>query len=633
MSVASAKDDDVDDPEKSQCGFFGCRPDFLKPVNTPPVFLALFSLTSFCMMMSIGINAIMAPTLESLFNISSTEMGFIFTANDLSGVLAALVLGNFCASRKIKWITFGMYTIGLAGLVTASTQLFVTLPEIRLENETRNSTAAADRYAVDNYKLYWMHVAGALLQGIGLTPPGISGTTYMDEIFTQKKFGVAVAVLALIGLMGFPLSYIVGTYFLQAHVTLSKDTGITRDHPQWIGAWWLGYFIPGVLLILLAIPISLFPQQMPAAKKVLRKKIAKGLTSLEEKSLELNKSTKEIIKDMVPMMKRLSKNISFDFMLAGDTLMFLYYGSTPYWPKLFAIIYKMDSTLVGKYLGYSRLTAFITGISAGGLMSYLRDYTGRQAALITAICGMLSVPFLFGVLLYCPVDTIVGVDVPYVNASMPSLIDNCQHNDNSIPCDTTFLTPLCSDGLTYLSPCHAGCSIQSSNTTSYTDCTCIPSHTAEKGGCGGTCYGRLWTAIIITSVGNFIALLSVPAHNIVGMRIVSEADRTVSQGVRSFMTRILGTLPAPLLFGAIIDSYCTVWRYTDGVRGNCWVYDIDGLMFTYIMLQFGIRFLSALCHFGCWWWYPQAKGTEQGLELENKVNNGYTKLPSVTVEE
>lgn len=53
---------------------------------------------------------------------------------------------------------------------------------------------------------------------------------------------------------------------------------------------------------------------------------------------------------------------------------------------------------------------------------------------------------------------------------------------------------------------------------SYTDCTCIPSHTAEKGGCGGTCYGRLWTAIIITSVGNFIALLSVPAHNIVGMR-------------------------------------------------------------------------------------------------------------------
>lgn len=72
----------------------------------------------------------------------------------------------------------------------------------------------------------------------------------------------------------------------------------------------------------------------------MRKKIAKGLTSLEEKSLELNKSTKEIIKDMVPMMKRLSKNISFDFMLAGDTLMFLYYGSTPYWPKLFAIIYK-----------------------------------------------------------------------------------------------------------------------------------------------------------------------------------------------------------------------------------------------------------------------------------------------------
>jgi len=272
-------------------------------------------------------------------------------------------------------------------------------------------------------------------------------------------------------------------------------------------------------------------------------------------------------------------------------------------------------------------------------MSYLRDYTGRQASLITAICGLLSTPFLFGVLLYCPTDTRVGVDVPYLNASIPSLIDNCQHNSMERACDTTFLTPICSDGLTYLSPCHAGCSVETTNTSSYTDCTCIPSGRAEKGTCGGACNAKLWAAILITSAGNLIALLSVPAHNIVGMRIVSEADRTVSQGVRQFMTRILGTLPAPLLFGAIIDSYCTVWRYTDGVRGNCWIYDVDGLMFTYTMLQFVIRLASSICHFGCWWWYPEPKITDTTLELEEKKKvevtmvtpmgtNGYTKLPS-----
>ena len=49
----------------------------------------------------------------------------------------------------------------------------------------------------------------------------------------------------------------------------------------------------------------------------------------------------------------------------------------------------------------------------------------------------------------------------------------------------------------------------------------------------------------------------------------------VAQGWRQFITRVLGTLPAPLVFGYVIDKACTVWRVTNGKQGNCWVYDIE----------------------------------------------------------
>ena len=35
----------------------------------------------------------------------------------------------------------------------------------------------------------------------------------------------------------------------------------------------------------------------------------------------------------------------------------------------------------------------------------------------------------------------------------------------------------------------------------------------------------------------------------------------------------IGTTPGPIFLGAILDSTCTVWQESCGVRGNCWVYD------------------------------------------------------------
>jgi hypothetical protein len=69
--------------------------------------------------------------------------------------------------------------------------------------------------------------------------------------------------------MGFSISYVFGAYLLTKYVTLgSAPDGLTPESGQWVGAWWMGFLVPGVLLALTGIPMILFPTQMPAAKVI-----------------------------------------------------------------------------------------------------------------------------------------------------------------------------------------------------------------------------------------------------------------------------------------------------------------------------------------------------------------------------
>ena len=91
--------------------------------------------------------------------------------------------------------------------------------------------------------------------------------TYLDEVMTKKKLGPAVAVTNLVTLLGFSVSFMFGAFLLTQYVTLgTPPDGVTPDSSQWVGAWWMGFLVPGILLAITGIPIILFPTQMPAAK-------------------------------------------------------------------------------------------------------------------------------------------------------------------------------------------------------------------------------------------------------------------------------------------------------------------------------------------------------------------------------
>ena len=106
-----------------------------------------------------------------------------------------------------------------------------------------------------------------IYQGVGNTPLMVCGLTYLDEIMTQKKLGPAIAFSNILNYLAFPVSFVLGAFLIQQYVTLGESpAGITPQSSHWVGAWWLGYLIPGVLLVITGIPLLLFPTQMPAAK-------------------------------------------------------------------------------------------------------------------------------------------------------------------------------------------------------------------------------------------------------------------------------------------------------------------------------------------------------------------------------
>ena len=60
-------------------------------------------------------------------------------------------------------------------------------------------------------------------------------------------------------------------------------------------------------------------------------------------------------------------------------------------------------------------------------------------------------------------------------------------------------------------------------------------------------------------------------------RCVPDNKRAFASGIKYLFFKALGLLPGPIVFGHIVDSYCTVWQDTCGVRGRCFHYDIDSL--------------------------------------------------------
>ncbi len=95
-------------------------------------------------------------------------------------------------------------------------------------------------------------------------------------------------------------------------------------------------------------------------------------------------------------------------------------------------------------------------------------------------------------------------------------------------------------------------------------------------------------------------------------RCVAEEQRTFSLGIQSTIVRMFGSVPAPLVFGAIFDSSCEYWQYECSRRGNCWVYDNQNTATRAFALSLAGVLISLVLFTMTWCLYPSGRDRPQG---------------------
>lgn len=56
-------------------------------------------------------------------------------------------------------------------------------------------------------------------------------------------------------------------------------------------------------------------------------------------------------------------------------------------------------------------------------------------------------------------------------------------------------------------------------------------------------------------------------------RCVHSEQRSFALGIQWIVVRLLGTIPAPMIFGSLIDDSCILWQESCNEAGACLVYD------------------------------------------------------------
>uniref|UniRef100_A0A7N5P5B6 Solute carrier organic anion transporter family member n=1 Tax=Ailuropoda melanoleuca TaxID=9646 RepID=A0A7N5P5B6_AILME len=553
------------------------------------VFLGALSFVYFAKALAEGYLKSTITQIERRFDIPSSLVGVIDGSFEIGNLLVITFVSYFGAKlHRPKIIGTGCLIMGVGTLLIAMPQFFMQQYRYEKYSPFSNST---------------LSLSPCSLESDNQLPHSVI------EKSQSKRNDGCVQTVAIIGpIFGFLLGSLCAKLYVDIGFVNLDHVTITPKDPQWVGAWWLGYLIAGIVSLLAALPFWCLPKSLPRPRRredsnsssEKSKFIMDGHTDYQTPLGEKSKIM-EMARDFLPSLKNLFGNPLYLLYLCASTVQFnSLFGMVTYKPKYIEQQYGQSSSKANLVIGLINIPAVALGIFSGGIVMKkfrISVYGAAKLYLGSSVLGYLLFLSLFA--LGCENSDVAGLTVSYQGTKPVSYHERALFSDcnSRCKCSETKWEPVCGEnGITYASACLAGCqtSTRSGKTLIFYNCTCVGIAASKSGNSSGM-VGRcqkdngcpkmfLYFLVISVITSYTLSLGGIPGY-ILLLRCIKPQLKSFALGIYTLAIRVLAGIPAPMYFGILIDTSCLKWGFQRcGSKGSCRLYDSDAFRHIYLGL-------------------------------------------------
>ncbi|XP_030178032.1 solute carrier organic anion transporter family member 1B3 isoform X3 [Lynx canadensis] len=528
------------------------------------MFLVALSLSFMCKALGGVVMKSSITQIEKRFDISSSVSGLIDGGFEMGNLFVIVFVSYFGAKlHRPKIIGIGCFIMGTGSILTALPHFFMgyyRYSKESLVNPSENLTTSFSTCSISENLL------------LNSTSPKIV------EKGCEKESGSYLWIYVLLGNM---LRGIGETPIVPLGISYIDDFAETGHSSFYLGTL---HAISMIGPIIGFIQGSLF---------------AKMYVDIGYVDLNFFQSLKSILTNPLYVILLLSSLLLSSSHIGAITYIFKYIEQQ----------YGQSASEANIFLGTITLPTVATGIFTGGyiIKKFKLSLLGiAKLSFYTSALALIFQQFNFAVI--CESKSVAGLTLTYdgnnpVASHINVPLSYCNSDCN---CDESHWEPVCgANGVTYMSPCLAGCKSSSGNKKSivFYNCSCVEvtgvqnkNNSVNLGECprDNHCTKKFYIYVLVQVLNYFFSSLGSTPTIMLVFKNVQPQLKSLAVGFHSLTIRALGGIPAPIYFGALIDKTCMKWSTSScGKRGFCRLYNSRLYGHTYLGLIVSLRF-SAL---------------------------------------
>ncbi|XP_036614644.1 solute carrier organic anion transporter family member 1B1-like [Trichosurus vulpecula] len=606
------------------------------------MFMVALTLSFICKALGAVVTKSSIIQIERRFGITSSEAGLIDGSFEIGNLLVITMVSHFGAKSHIpRLIGIGCLVMGIGSILTASPHFFMEYYRYDSASNVKSFENSTEKYTPCSIDLnsttinkssvllesgcknesglpMWTYVLlGNMLRGIGETPITPLGITYIDNFAKEGHSTFYIGILHSVSVIGPVIGFLLVSFCIKLYVDIGyvdlSTITIKPTDSRWVGAWWLGFLVLGILSIAAGIPFFFMPKSLEKPTKERKSPPSLDVSSTNgSRNQTTNFKNPGQIKEPKDLtgffhsLKRLLTNWMYFIYLISSLFAFSsFIGYITYLAKYLEQHFGQSISKLNILIGVVAMPVICISVFLGGFISKklkLKTLGIAKLFFISHVCAIALQVLLPS--FNCERRSVAGLTVTYdgndlgthpQNISFPFCNSDCN-------CDTNTWDPVCGDdGLTYMSPCLAGCksSVGRGKDLVFHNCSCIEANnfqsiktSAHLGQCPmeDDCSRKFIYFMTVQSLSSFFMGLGGSPKMMLIFKTVEPELKSLAVGLHLLVLRAIGGILAPIYFGAAIDTSCLKWGTNNcGDKGACRIYDSISYRNIFFALYFGLN--------------------------------------------